>query len=467
MVAALLIVIVFFLGLLLVATEHLHHINRAAVSMFMGIVCWMIYIAHGSAFLVDEHPIEFLSYLSSHPAQSTSVREYIADTVFMHYARFATEVVLYLLAVIYIVEVLRNNGCFDFLQEWLRTRSTRRYLWVLASFTFLVSINLDNLITTCLMLSIMHPMIADGKQRLMFGSVIVVAANLGGAFTVIGDVSSLSLWTRGLVTPTTYTALLAPSCLAAFLTIVLLVQRSLPERLSLMQTRPPYRGDDTVLSRQSRLLLFLVGIGGLWFIRTFHRITQLSPFVGALCVLALLWMVDELCNRSLLASDRMVRRREPLALQYAGHQQILYFIGLVLALGAVTETGLLRSLLQWLTPGFNTDMYVVGAGDGLLSAVVGNIATLLSGITVFTQDTASSLPQFDILYAENGTFWPLLSYSTSLGGSLLCIGTLAGHALMRMEGASLRWYVRHIAPKVLAGWLVGLGVFYLIHAVLG
>ena len=148
-------------------------------------------------------------------------------------------------------------------------------------------------------------------------------------------------------------------------------------------------------------------------------------------------MVDELCNRSLLASDRMVRRREPLALQYAGHQQILYFIGLVLALGAVTETGLLRSLLQWLTPGFNTDMYVVGAGAGLLSAVVGNIATLLSGITVFTQDAASSLPQFDILYAENGTFWPLLSYSTSLGGSLLCIGTLAGHALMRMEGASL------------------------------
>lgn len=457
------IVAVLLIGLVLISTEHINHINKAAVAMFMGVSCWMIYIAYGSSFLVSQHQLDFLSYLGTMPAHAASVKEYIADHIFLHYSLRAASVVLYLLSVMSIVEVLNNNGCFDFIQEWLRTRNSRRFLWVLALMTFFLSAHLDNLITTCLMLSIMHTMISGEKQRMILGSMIVIAANCGGAFTVIGDASSLTLWEAGLVTPTTYTFLLAPACLVAFLTILLLVQRTLPDRLTLVQVNPPYRGDDTVLTRGQRLLMLLVGIGGLWFVPTFHRITLMPSFVGALCVLALLWIVNELCNRSLLTSDQMVRKRAPMALQYANIQNMLYYIGLTLTFGAVTEIGVLQQFFVWLTGYLKADIYAVSAGSGLLSAVMGNVATILSNVAVFTQDIVQQHPDFELLFAKNGAFWPLISYTTSLGGSLFCIGTFAGFALMRMEGVSLRWYIRHISGKVLAGWLVGLLVFYAVH----
>lgn len=457
------IVAVLLIGLVLISTEHINHINKAAVAMFMGVTCWMIYIAHGSSFLVAEHQLDFLSYLSAMTAHTGSVKEYIAERVFLHYSLRSASIVLYLLSVMSIVEVLNNNGCFDFIQEWLRTRNPRHFLWVLALLTFFLSAHLDNLITTCLMLAIMHTMISGEKQRMIFGSVIVIAANCGGAFTVIGDVSSLTLWENGLVTPTTYTYLLAPACIVAFLTIVLLVQRTLPERLTLVQVNPPYRGDDTMLTRGQRLFLLLVGVGGLWFIPTFHRITLMPPFVGALCVLALLWIVNELYNRSLLSSDQMVRKRAPIALQYANTQNILYYIGLTLTFGAVAETGVLQPFFVWLTGYLKADIFAVSAGAGLLSAVMGNVAAILSNVAVFTQDIVRQHPDFELLFAENGAFWPLISYTTSLGGSLFCIGTFAGFALMRMENVTLRWYIRHISGKVLAGWLMGLLVFYVVQ----
>ncbi len=459
--ALILIMAVLAVGLFLVATEHINHMNKAAVAMFMGTFCWMIYIAHGSSFLIAEHPIDFLSYLTLHAIDENSVKDFIAESVFFRYSLRAASVVLFLLGVMTIVEVLNNNGCFDFIQEWLRTRNPQRFLWVLAIFTFLLSANLDNLITVCLMLAMMHSMISGDRQRMIYGSVIVVAANCGGAFTVIGDMSSLSLWVNGLVTPTAYTYLLALPCMAAFLTFVLLVQRTLPARLTLMQVSPPYRGDDTVLTRWQRLLMLLVGIGGLWFIPTFHRITQLPPFVGALCVLALLWIVNELCNRSLVNSDQMVKQRQPMALQYANIQNLLYYIGLTLALGAVQETGIMQQFWTWLTDYLKADIYTVSAVMGLLSAVMGNMVTILGNISVFAQEVVQQHPQFESLFAENGAFWPLLSYTTALGGSLFCIGTMAGFALMRMESVTLRWYIRHIAGKVLLSWLVGLLVFYI------
>ena len=460
--AVILIVAVLLFGLLLVSTENVNRMNKAAVAMFMGVSCWMVYIAHGSAFLVSEHQLDFLSYLSENPVDNFSVKEFIAGKVFLQYAMRGAGVVLFLLAAMSIVEVLNNNGCLDFVREWLRTRSPRRFLWILAILTFLLSANLDNLITVCLMLPIMHSLLSGDKARMIYGSVIVVAANLGGAFTVIGDVSSLSLWVNGLVTPTTYTFLLALPCLAAFVTVVLLVQRTLPARLSWVQAAPPYRGDDTVLTRSQRLLMLLVGIGGLWFIPTFHRITLLPPFVGALCVLALLWIVNELCNRSLLSSDQMVKKRQPLALQYVNIQNILFYIGMTLAFGAVQETGVLTTFFNWLTGYLKADIFSISAATGLVSAVVGNIPSILGNIAMFSQDVVRQHPDFDTLFAENGAFWPLLSFTTSMGGTLFCIGTMAGWSLMRMEGVTLRWYIRHMAGKVLAGWLVGLSVFYVL-----
>ena len=456
----LVIISILLVGLLLIANENINKMNKAAVAMFVGVICWLLYIGYGTHFVIAEHQIDFLSYLSNHTVSNSSVKEFIAGSIFFKYIGNVAQVVLFLLGTMTIVEVLNNNGCFDFIREWLRTRNPRRFLCVLTALTFVLSANLDNLTTVCLMLGIMHAMIADDKQRMIYGSVIIIAANCGGAFTVIGDVTSLAFWSNGLISPTNYASAVFLPCLTALVTITLLVMRTLPHRLSLVQNVAPYRGDDTILTRWQRLLMLFVGIGGLWFIPTFHRITLMPPFVGALCVLSLLWIVNELCNSSLLGSDQMVRKRQPMALQYANIQHILFFIGLTLAFGAIKETGILDRFFEWNTTKLQ-NVYVIGGVMGALSAVFNNVTAVVANISVFSPDVIKTNTELYANFAQDGLYWPILSYTTAVGSSLLSIGTMAGFALMRMEGVTLSWYVRHISGKVLAGWLVGLLVFYL------
>ncbi len=458
--AVIIIIAILTTGLILIATENVHKMNKAAVAMFMGAICWVLYLAYGKSFVVSEHQIGFLSYISEHPQNAMSVTEFIAQNIFVKYIRQVAEIVLYLLGTMTIVEVLNNNGCFDFFAEWVRTRSARLLLWLLAIFTFLLSANLDNLTTACLMLGIMHTLIGDARLRMIYGSVVVFAAACGGAFTVIGDVTSLTLWLQGLVSPTSYAAVLVLPCFVAMCTVLLLVHRKLPRTIQLVRNPFPYRGDDTVLTRWQRLLMLFVGVGGLWFVPTFHRLTLLPPFVGAFCVLALLWIVNELCNRKLMGSGRLVQKRHPMVLEYANLQHMLFFAGLTLAFGALTETGFLEEFFKWSAMKLR-DIYVIGWGMGALSAVFNNVTTVLANTAVYAPDLVATYPELASNFGEGGQYWPLLSFSTAMGSSLLCIGTLAGYALMRMEGVTLGWYVRHFSGKVFVGWNVGLMVYWL------
>lgn len=456
---AIVLLVISLIGLLLIATESVNHINKAAVAMFAGVSCWLLYIAYGVDFVASEHPMEFLAYVSSHAITVHSIKDFISDTLFLKYVAQGANVVLFLLATTTIVEVLSNNGCFDFVAEWLRTRRPKKLMWMLALFTFILSANLDNLLTVVLLLTIVHPLLQTDTLRRMYGTVVILAANCGGVITVIGDMTSLKLWTDGLIAPSEYFLTLVVPVVAALSTILLLLQHNLPSRIEFTTTTLPYRGDDTLLSRPQRLLMLFVGVGGLWFIPTFYRITQMPPFVGALCVLALLWIVDEICNRQLLSSDTMVRRRQPQALQYANLQNLLYFLGLILMFGALAESGLLRQFLHWLLS-WCADIYAISFVSAFISAVLGNVPTLLAGVSVFNQPEQLAFP--DSMLAE-GQFWPLLSYATAFGGSMLSTGTIAGILLMRMEGVSFSWYFRHVTPKVIAGFLVGFLVLVLIQ----
>ena len=455
---AVILLAIMLIGLLLIATESLNRINKAAVAMFAGVVCWLLFIVYGADFISIEHNKDYAEFLSTNPSVLFPTKEFISSNIFFKYIVQCANIVLYLVATTSIVEVLNNNGCFDFLAEWLKTRKPRKLLWLLAFFTFVVSANLDNLATVILLLSIIHPLLQSDKQRRIYGSVIILAANCGGAITVIGDLTSLKLWNDGLVTPSIYFLTLCLPVLAALATMLLLMMRSLPTRIEFAMDRLPYRGDDTVLSRSQRLLLLFVGIGGLWFVPSFHRITLLPPFVGALCVLALLWMVNELCNRQLLASDKMVIRRLPMALQYGNLQNILYFVGLTLLFGAISEAGLFHTLFNWLCVNMS-NVYVICLCTTFLSSLFGNVPTLLASVEVFNQSQASNM---SMLTGTDGYIWPLLSYATAMGGSMLLTASISGVMLMRMEDITFRWYLRHIAPKVIAGFFVGFVVLALI-----
>ncbi len=450
------LVTIIALALILIATDKLNRINKAAVAMFAGVACWLLYIVEGASFVHDVHPEEFSSYLTSHGELGRSaVKQFIASHVFMKYVARCADIVLFLMATTTIVEVLNHNGCLDFIRHRLRNCSSRKFIWLSTLITFVLSANVDNLVITILLLSIVHPLLQEGKAKRLVMVNTVVAACTGGAVTVIGDMTSLKLWCDGLVTPTNYFATLILPVMACQGTVTWLISRELPERLRYSEQLPTFRGDDNLLPAWQKALMLFIGIGGLWFIPTFHRITLLPPFVGALCVLAFLWIINEVMNRKLIASDQMVRKRMPMALQYANMQNMLFFIGLMLMFGAFVESGLAQSFVAWIFS-HSINLFAVNLCMGAVSALVGNLPTLVAGVDVFGMANTTVSP--DSPLAAEGYFWPMLSYCASVGGLLLSTSSIAGLAVMRMERITFGWYFRHVTPKILLGFLAGFAV---------
>ena len=461
----LIIVFMLIMGYLLIATGHLTGVNKAAIAMFIGTVGWVVYICWGTDYVTDMHPDDYLAFLNGAEPTSDAVKYFIHDNVFLYYVGRAASIVMFLLATMSIIEILNNNGCFDFIQKWIRTRNPKRLLWTITFVTFVISANLDNLTTATMMLVIMHGIVQNRRQRMLIGAAVVIAANCGGCFTVIGDPTGLLLWGDGAVTATYFSSYMALPAILAWVIPTIFINRALPERLDTQWSPLPYRGDDTNLSPWQRVVMLFVGIGGLWFIPTFHNITKLSPFLGALCVLSVLWVVNEAFNHKLMNADQMSQRFIPRALQYGSLQQILFVMGIMLGMGVVTETGVFPDVARWMDDTIH-NVWILGVVSGFLSAVVDTFTIAISDISLYPVVEAARLEQAaDAAYlsqfTRNGSYWMIVAYTTAVGGCLLSVGSVSGLALMKMEHLRLGWYLRNLTLKVLAGWVVGLVVLWL------
>ena len=446
----LIIVIILLLGYILIATSSITRINKAASAMFAGTVGWVLYICWGTDYVMSQHPNEYIDWLAGANATSVAVKQYIAENIFLNYVGKGAEIVLFLLATMTIVEILNNNGCFDFLTQTMRTRNSRKLLWVITAITFIISANLDNITTTTMMLMIMHDIVPSRRQRMIYGSAIILAANCGGALTVIGDTTGLLLWTNSMVTATDFSMTLMIPCLISWIVPTLWLSRMLPERIDSQWRTMPYRGDDTNLKIWQRLVMLIVGIGGLWFIPTFHNITKLSPFIGALCVLSVLWIVNEVMNSKMMDVDKMIQRRVPFVLQYGVVQLALFVMGIMLAIGVVQETGVIAWLSRWCSENIH-NVWLMGVFAAAFSTVLDTFASALSFISLF--------PDLPL----NAIYWKIIAYSTAMGGSTLMIGSVAGLALMKMEHIRVGWYLRNIEWVVILSWLMGMAVLYMMN----
>ena len=464
---ALIIISILIVGYMLIAMGHVTKMNKAAIAMFAGTVGWVLYICYGTDFVMSQHPREYSDFLSGAAATSANVKQFIAQNIFIKYVGKGAEIVLFLLSTMTIVEILDNNGCFDFLSEWMRTRSSRRLLWTMAGITFIISANLDNLTTTTMMLVIMHKLLPNRRQRMVFGSAIVLAANCGGTLTVIGDPNGLLLWTNGAVTATSFSASLALPCLMAWLLPTWWLGRSLPSHVELQSTAMPYRGDDTNLNRWQRLLMLFVGIGGLWFIPTFHNITKLSPFLGALCVLSVLWIVNEVVNRKLMNIDQMIQRPTPRVLQYGIIQLMLFVMGVMLAIGAVRETGIIYHIEQFCHANIH-NVWIMGVIAGVSSCVIDTFATCMSFFSLHQVIDAQQLRLFSdsdymSAFVTNGMYWKIIAYCSAMGGNVLLLGSMSGLALMKMEHIHVGWYFKHVGAVAAIGSALGLVLMWIMN----
>ena len=442
----LIIVILLLLGYVVIATGHTTGVNKSAIAIFIGTVGWVVYICYGTDFVMQRHAQDYWEFLAGSLPSSEAVKYYIYNNVFLYYVGRAASIVMFLLATMSIVEILHNNGCFDFVTKWIRTRNSKRLLWTITLATFILSANLDNLTTATMMLVIMHSIVQNRRQRMLIGAAIVIAANCGGCLTVIGDPTTLVLWGDEAITATNYSSYLALPALLAWIVPTILINRELPERLDTQWAPMPFRGDDTNLLPWQRVVMLFVGIGGLWFIPTFHNITKLAPFLGASCVLSVLWVVNEVFNRKLLNADQMTHRRIPMSLQYGVLQQVLFVTGIMLGMGVVVETGIWNEVANWFDT-YLPDVWLIGICAGFLSSIVDSFTIAISNISLYSVGVGDM--------ATNGAYWSIVAYTTAVGGCLLSVGSVCGLALMRAEHVKFGWYVKHMTSKVLLGFIIG------------
>ena len=456
----LIIVILLLLGYVVIATGHTTGVNKSAIAIFIGTVGWVVYICYGNDFVMQNHAQDYWDFLQGSLPSSDAVKYYIYNNVFLYYVGRAASIVMFLLATMSIVEILNTNGCFDFVRKWIRTRNSKRLLWTITLATFILSANLDNLTTATMMLVIMRAIVQNRRQRMLIGAAIVLAANCGGCLTVIGDPTTLVLWGDEAITATKYTSYMALPAILAWIVPTILINRELPERLDTQWAPIPFRGDDTNLLPWQRVVMLFVGIGGLWFIPTFHTITKLSPFLGALCVLSILWVVNEVMNRKLINADQMMQRFTPRSVQFGPLQQILFVMGIMLAMGVVTETGVFSDVAEWIDTTIGS-VWVLGIVSGLLSGLVDSFTIAMSDISLYPIADAAMKGSYAENFVTNGAYWKIISYCTAVGGCLLSVGSVSGLALMRMEHMRLGWYIKNLTLKVMAGGLVGLAVLWL------
>lgn len=463
------IVILMLLGYVLICTEHITHINKATVALFCGVCGWVMYVCVGPYYIETLHGSVFHDFLvgQEYNYSIQAVNEFLREKVFARHIAQLTSIVMYLLATMAIVEVLESNGCFDFVVKLCRSRSTWVTVWMLALCSFLLSANLDNLTSSVVMLMVMNRLVVNHRQRMLLGAIIVIATNCGGCFTVIGDVTSLLVWTRGAVTPTNYSAAIILPALVATAIPTFLIGRKLPDHLDLKRSGVLFRGDDRDIKLWQQLLMFSFGMGGLWFVPTFYRLTDLPPFLGALCVLGVLWVMNEIINRKRILSDQPLTTRTNRSLQYEVIQMIMFFLGMGLSVDILIEVGAMKSVADWCND-YIHNIYILSLVLGAVSAVMDNIALVISGISIYPVVESDAVGMTDYMqsFVQNGQYWHLITLSGCVGGCLLPIGNTAGYALMKAEDVSIWWYFRHITVKVLLGWFCALGIYFLVDSFL-
>jgi Na+/H+ antiporter NhaD/arsenite permease-like protein len=419
------IVLIFLVGYAAIVFEEKTKINKTASALVTGVLCWTVYA-------VGIHNPE------------------LVEKQLIHNFAEAAQILFFLLGAMTIVEVMDAHDAFDVLVSKIQTRKKVSLLWIIGFVTFFLSSVLDNLTTAIVMVSFLRKLMNDREDRLFMSSIIVIAANAGGAFSPIGDVTTTMLWIGGQVTTVKlmqYVFLPSLVCLVAPLAYVSLKMKGVFEPVadpSVSDTKLP-------VSERHKTIVFFLGIGALIFVPIFKTFTHLPPFMGMLLSLGLMWVVTEMMHSGKDDEDKhpFTAMR---ALQKIDTPSILFFAGILLAVGTLQTTGILTGIAQWFSQIIGNES-VIAVVIGLISAIVDNVPLVAASMGMY------SLDQFP----QDHLFWHLIAYCAGTGGSILIIGSAAGVAAMGMERIEFFWYMKRISLIAALGYFAGCAVFVLEH----
>lgn len=432
------IILAFVIGYLFIAIESVTKINKAAIALLMFVVCWTI-------FMID--PASLVPALASvdHSQMANAVSKIIEE----HLGETGTTL-FFLMGAMTIVELVDQNGGFNFVKDTLKTKSKRSLLWRIAIMTFILSAILDNLTTSIVMIMILRKLVKERKDRVIYASLVIIAANSGGAFSPIGDVTTIMLWNKGVITAAgVITEVLIPSIVSLVIPAYVL-SLSLKGELVVPEAKKAANAEEDYLTASQRKLIFFLGVGGLIFVPIFKTITHLPPFVGILLVLGILWTVTESMYRHLEHDDSDgMQKRVSRMLTRIDMSTILFFLGILMAVGALQTIGALAQLGEGLNVWFDGNHYLVTGIIGVLSSIVDNVPLVAGCMGMYPVQAVGDM-------AVDGIFWQLLAYCAGVGGSMLIIGSAAGVVVMGLEKITFGWYMKHISWVAFIGYIAGI-----------
>lgn len=433
-------IVVFVLGYLLIASEHVLRINKATFALLMCGVLWAIY-AIGAR----------------DPQMSSHLVEALGDTC---------EVVVFLIGAMTIVELIDRYDGFSYITSRITARNKRKLMWVIAFITFFMSAILDNMTTTIIMVMMLRRMISDNKERWKYACVIIIAANSGGAWSPIGDVTTIMLWMKNCVTSVSLILYMLVPCIVSVIIPVFIASRCVKdEPLEALNENDKRVGESLSLShpRISKSIL-VSGVLSLIFVPIFKAVTGLPPYMGILISLGFMWLLTEIIvNKYDL--DKTMDGRISSALRRIDMSTILFFLGILLAVNALQQAHLLTNLAHWLDTSIH-EPYTINGIIGVLSSVVDNVPLVAACMNMYPVATdayiqAAADPAYAELFIQNGLFWHLLTFCAGVGGSLLIIGSAAGVVAMGIEKIPFTWYFKKFTWIAFTGYLAGIVAIWL------
>ena len=443
-----LIVVAFVLGYACIATESLLKVNKAAIALLMFVACWTLYMFDPMQYLTAIHG--YTGDLSGMAAAVTSIiQEHLGDT---------STTLFFLMGAMTIVEVVDQNGGFNWVRKVMKTKSKRALLWRIAFLTFILSAILDNLTTSIVMIMILRKLITERNDRLIYASLVIIAANSGGAFSPIGDVTTIMLWNKGLITAVgVISEILVPS-LVSMVIPAFILQYHLKGELHMPEVKESAETSAGDLTERQRKAVFWIGVGGLMFVPVFKSLTHLPPFVGILLVLGVLWTTTELFYSHLQHGHDTegTQKRVTNLLSRVDMSTILFFLGILMAVSCLAEVGVLTAMGDGLNTIFEGNHYLVTGIIGVLSSIVDNVPLVAGCMGMYPVAAAGDM-------AVDGIFWQLLAYCAGVGGSMLIIGSAAGVVVMGLEKITFGWYMKRITWIAFVGYLAGIVSYYFIR----
>ena len=418
------VAIIFIVGYLAIAFEQSIKINKAASALLTGVICWAVYSLSGEGDLVSTN-------LSHHLSE-------IAGILF------------FLLGAMVIVELIDAHDGFEIITERIQSTNKKKLVWIIGFITFFLSAILDNLTTTIVMVSLLRKLIPSHKDRLIFAGLVVIAANAGGAWSPIGDVTTTMLWIGHQITTTNIIIKTFLPALICFMVPALIISMQMKGFIEKDESKK----EKLFSTGYERKTVFFIGLGCLLFVPVFKTITHLPPYMGIIFGLGLMWVITEMVHSGKDESEKGLLSVNH-ALRKIDTPSILFFLGILLAVSALQSTGVLTSVASSLDRSIG-NISIITIIIGFLSAIVDNVPLVAAAQGMYSLDQ----------YPTDHFFWEFLAYCSGTGGSILIIGSAAGVAAMGMERIEFGWYLKKIAGLAILGYLAGAGVFLLQHYLL-